>query len=71
MVHFYQENTHLNFHIDYGQNIYIKGLEMGCKNKKLGILEKRLEKNLSKEQREKFWKKAENTNHFNDIFNRK
>ena len=52
-------------------NIYIKGLEMGCKNKKLGILEKRLEKNLSKEQREKFWKKAENTNHFNDIFNRK
>tara|TARA_B100000902_G_C27148667_1_gene832533 strand:+ start:562 stop:696 length:135 start_codon:yes stop_codon:yes gene_type:complete len=44
---------------------------MGCKNKKLGILEKRLEKNLSKEQREKFWKKVENTNHFNDIFNRK
>jgi|TARA_R100000030_G_scaffold77782_1_gene60709 hypothetical protein len=44
---------------------------MGCKDKKLTILEKRLEKNLSKEQREKFWKKVENTNHFNDIFNRK
>lgn len=30
---------------------------MSCKNKSKTILEKRLEKNLTKEQREKFWKK--------------
>jgi hypothetical protein len=43
---------------------------MACKNKHKTILEKRLEKNLTKKEREEFWKKTANNNHFNEIFNR-
>jgi hypothetical protein len=70
VVLFYQEITQQKHLINYGQTIYIKGLKMACKNKQKTILEKRLEKNLTKKELEEFYKRAAHNNHFNEIFNR-
>ena len=43
---------------------------MACKNKQKTILEKRLEKNLTKKELEEFYKRAAHNNHINEIFNR-
>ena len=67
---FYQENTQPKNLILNGGTIYIKELVMACKKKPKTILEKRLEKNLSKKELEEFYKRAAHNNHFNEIFNR-
>lgn len=67
---FYQENTQPKNLILNGGTIYIKESPMACKKKPKTILEKRLEKNLSKKELEEFYKRAAHNNHFNEIFNR-